>query len=266
MLYDTIGRKESEWAGMTASQIRDVGEQPGSVLVIPVGSVEQHGDHLPVITDTLLVEAMVDTAIERLDDVPVVVTPPVWSGFSPHHLSFGGTLSLEFAHLRATLEDIAHAGIQNGFDAVLFVNGHGGNSSLIDAVVSTVGADTDAEVLGTTYFQLASDRIEEVRTTETGGMAHGGEFETSLMLTLRPDLVGDPAVRDGEPMDEHYRWGGQDLLDGGNVAIYRSFDEYSTSGAVGTPKQASAETGERIRSVIGDELAALMTAIHEHNA
>ncbi len=91
MLYDTIGRKESEWAGMTASQIRGVGEQPGSVLVIPVGSVEQHGNHLPVVTDTLLVEAMVDTAVERLDDVPVVVTPPIWSGFSPHHLSFGGT-------------------------------------------------------------------------------------------------------------------------------------------------------------------------------
>ncbi|KAA9395912.1 creatininase family protein [Haloarcula sp. CBA1130] len=266
MLYETIGQKESEWAGMTSGQIRDIGDESGSVLVIPVGSVEQHGNHLPVVTDTLLVEAMVDTAIERLEDVPVVMTPPVWSGFSPHHLSFGGTLSLEFAHLRATLEDIAHAGIQNGFDAVLFVNGHGGNSALIDAVVSTVGVDTEAEVLGTTYFRLASDQIEELRTTDTGGMAHGGEFETSLMLALRPDLVGDPAVRDGEPMDEHYRWGGQDLLDGGNVAVYRSFDEYSSSGAIGSPKQATAETGERIRSVIGDELAALMVAIHETNA
>ncbi|MDS0279870.1 creatininase family protein [Halomicroarcula sp. S1AR25-4] len=266
MLYETIGQRECEWAGMTASGVRDVGEQCGSVLVIPVGSVEQHGNHLPVVTDTLLVEAMVDAAIERLDDVPVVVTPPVWSGFSPHHLSFGGTLSLEFAHLRATLEDIAHTGIQNGFDAVLFVNGHGGNGPLIDAVVSTVGVDTEAEVLGTTYFRLASDRIEELRTTETGGMAHGGEFETSLMLALRPDLVGDPDARDGEPMDEHYEWGGQDLLDGGTVTVYRSFDAYSSSGAIGAPKRASAETGDRIRSIIGEELAALMVAIHENNA
>ncbi|WP_254273527.1 creatininase family protein [Haloarcula marina] len=265
MLYDTIGQRESEWAGMTASEIGEVGGQDGSLLVIPVGSVEQHGNHLPVITDTLLVEAMVDAAIERLDDVPVVVTPPVWSGFSPHHLSFGGTLSLEFANLRATLEDIAHTGIQNGFDAVLFVNGHGGNGPLINAVVSTVGVDTDAEVLGTTYFQLASDRIEELRTTDTGGMAHGGEFETSLMLALRPDLVGDLADRDGEPMDEHYEWGGQDLLDGGNVAVYRSFDAYSESGAIGTPTAASAETGERIRSIIGEELAALLVAVHENN-
>lgn len=265
MLYDTIGQNESEWAGMTAGQVREVGNQHGSVLVIPVGSVEQHGSHLPVITDTLLVEAMVDTAVEQLDDVPVVVTPPVWSGFSPHHLSFGGTLSLEFAHLRATLEDIAHTGIQNGFDAVLFVNGHGGNGPLINAVVSTVGVDTDAEILGTTYFKLASERTEELRKSETGGMAHGGEFETSLMLALRPDLVGEPSDRDGKLMDEHYRWGGQDLLDGGSVAVYRSFDTYSESGAIGAPKEASAETGEQIRSIIGEELAALMVAIHENN-
>lgn len=265
MLYETIGRKDSEWAGKTARDVRAVGEQTGSVLIVPVGSVEQHGDHLPVVTDTLLVEAMVDAAVDRLDEIPVLVTPPIWSGFSPHHLSFGGTLSLTFAHLRATLEDIAHTGIENGFDAVLFVNGHGGNGPLIDAVVSTVGVDTDAEVLGTTYFELAADASEEIRQSEPGGMAHGGEFETSLMLAIRPDLVGDPSVREGEPMDEHYRWAGQDLLDGGPVSVYRSFDAYSASGAIGTPEQASAETGNRLRSAIGDELAALLVAIHEHN-
>lgn len=265
MLYDTIGQKESEWAGMTARQIRDAGEQEGSLLIIPVGSIEQHGNHLPVVTDTLLVEAMIDTAVERLDDVPVVVTPPVWCGFSPHHLSFGGTLSLDFENLRAVLEDVARTGIQNGFDSVLFVNGHGGNGPLINAVVSTVGIETEAEILGTTYFELAADQIKELRTSDTGGMAHGGEFETSVMLALRPDLVAEVEHRDSELMDEQYEWGGQDLLDGGNVAVYRSFDAYSDSGAIGAPKQASAEKGEQIRSIIGKELAALILAIHENN-
>nr|WP_241430629.1 creatininase family protein [Haloferax elongans] len=251
---------------MTAREVRDIGSQPGSIMVIPVGSIEQHGNHLPVVTDSLLVEAMVDAAVERTDDVPLVVSPTVWSGFSPHHLPFGGTLSLDFENLRAVLEDIAHTGLENGFDAVLFVNGHGGNGPLIGSVVSTVGVDTDAEVLGTTYFELASDRIEALRDTETGGMAHGGEFETSLMLAVRPDLVGDTSKRDGEPMDEHYRWAGQDLLDGGSVGVYRSFDVYSNSGAIGLPEEASAEKGERIRSIIGEELASLLRAIHENNA
>ncbi|ELZ98044.1 creatinine amidohydrolase [Haloferax mucosum ATCC BAA-1512] len=266
MMYDTIGRGEHEWAGMTAPEVRAIGSEPGSILVIPVGSIEQHGNHLPVVTDSLLVEAMVDAAMERLDDVPVAVSPTVWSGFSPHHLTFGGTLSLDFEHLRAILEDIATTGLENGFDAVLFVNGHGGNGPLIGSVVSTVGVDTDAEVLGTTYFELAADRIEALRDSETGGMAHGGEFETSLMLAVRPDLVGDPDERDGEPMDEQYRWAGQDLLDGGSVGVYRSFDAYSESGAIGSPGEASAEKGDRFRSIIGDELASLLAAIHEQNA
>ncbi|ELZ79091.1 creatinine amidohydrolase [Haloferax larsenii JCM 13917] len=266
MMYNTIGRRESEWAGMTAREVRDIGSQSGSIMVIPVGSIEQHGNHLPVVTDSLLVEAMVDAAVERTDDVPLVVSPTVWSGFSPHHLPFGGTLSLDFENLRAILENIAHTGLENGFDAVLFVNGHGGNGPLIGSVVSTVGVDTDAEVLGTTYFELASDRIEALRDTETGGMAHGGEFETSLMLAVRPDLVGDISERDGEPMDEHYQWAGQDLLDGGSVGVYRSFDVYSNSGAIGLPEEASAEKGERIRSIIGEELASLLRAIHENNA
>ncbi len=265
-MYNTIGRGEHEWAGMTAREVRETGSQPGSILVIPVGSIEQHGHHLPVVTDSLLVEAMVDAALERLDDVPVVVSPTVWSGFSPHHLTFGGTLSLDFENLRAILEDIASTGLENGFDAVLFVNGHGGNGPLIGSVVSTVGVEADAEVLGTTYFELASDRIEALRDSETGGMAHGGEFETSLMLALRPDLVGDSSERDGETLDEQYQWAGQDLLDGGSVGVYRSFDVYSDSGAIGLPEKASAEKGERIRSIIGEELASLLRTIHEHNA
>ena len=267
MIYDSIGSTSGEWAGKPYAAIRDTAAAAGSVLVVPVGSIEQHGHHLPVATDTILVDAMVHGGSEQVgEDVPLLVTPPVWSGFSPHHLPFGGTLSLDFDHLRAVLEDVARTGIENGFDAVCFVNGHGGNASLVDAVVSTVGTSTDAEVLGTTYFTLATDEIESLRDSETGGMAHGGEYETSLMLHLRPDLVADPETRDATVWDEHYEWGGRDLLEGGPLSVYRSFDEYSDSGAIGSPELASAEKGARIYETVTSELAALLVAIHEHNA
>jgi len=267
MIYDSIGSTDSEWAGQPYSEIRETAETDGSVLVVPVGSIEQHGHHLPVATDTILVDAMVHGGSEQIDaDVPVLVTPPVWSGFSPHHLSFGGTLSLDFDHLRAVLEDVARTGIENGFDAVCFVNGHGGNASLIDAVVSTAGQTTNAEVLGVTYFTLATDEIESIRDSETGGMAHGGEYETSLMLHLRPDLVADAEQRNGTIWDEHYEWGGSDLLEGGSLSAYRPFAEYSESGAIGSPKLASAEKGVRIYETVTSELGALLVAIHEHNA
>ena len=267
MIYDSIGTTDHEWAGKPYAAVRAVAERDGSVLVVPVGSIEQHGHHLPVATDTILVDAVVHGAAERTgSDVPVLVTPPVWCGFSPHHLPFGGTLSLDLEDLRAVLEDVAETGLENGFDAVCFVNGHGGNAALIDAVVSTVGTSTDAEVLGTTYFTLATEEIESLRDSDTGGMAHGGEYETSLMLHLRPDLVADEAQREGTLWDEHYEWGGRDLLEGGPVAVYRSFDEYSESGAIGAPELASAGKGERIYEVVTSELAAVLVAIHEYNA
>lgn len=266
MFHTSIGSTRPEWAGKPANEIRAIGAGAGSILVIPVGSIEQHGNHLPVATDTILVDAMVHTGTERVvDELPVLVTPPVWSGFSPHHLSLGGTLSLDFDQLRSILETIALTGIENGFDAVLYVNGHGGNAALIDAVVSTVGRRTDAEVLGTTYFQLATDRVETVRDSDVGGMAHGGEFETSLMQYLRDDLVGPPEDREAQPWNEHYGWCGQDLLDGGSVSVYRPFEAYSETGAIGAPKLATPEKGEQIYEIIGEELAALLIAISEHN-
>lgn len=266
MIYNSIGSVDSEWAGKSSTAIREIAETDGSVLVIPVGSIEQHGPHLPVATDTILADAMVHGAAECIgSDIPILVTPPVWSGFSPHHLSFGGTLSLDFEHLRAVLEDVSLTAIENGFDAVCFVNGHGGNAVLIDAVVSTIGVSTDAEVLGTNYFSLATDEVNAIRDSEMGGMAHGGEYETSLMLHLRPDLVADAKEWDGTLWNEHYEWGGRDLLEGGPLSVYRPFSAYSESGAIGAPKQASAEKGEHIYEIVTSELAIILTAIHEYN-
>ncbi|GGN24557.1 creatininase family protein [Halarchaeum nitratireducens] len=266
VFYTELGKTDTEWAGKSYAEIQDLAATDGSVLIIPVGSIEQHGPHLPVATDTLLVDAVAHAGAELASpEVPVLVTPPVWSGFSPHHLSFGGTLSLNFENLRNVLEEIAMTGLENGFDAVLFLNGHGGNAALIDAAVSTVGQQTEAEVLATTYFQLATDEVMEIRESERGGMAHGGEFETSLMLHLRDDLVGSATEMAANPWDEHYEWSGQDLLEGGVLSVYRPFKDYSESGAIGEPSLANAEKGERIYDAIREEFSALLVAVHEHN-
>jgi len=108
---------------------------------------------------------------------------------SPHHCSFGGTLSLARETLARFLEDIATSAVSEGFDVVLFVNGHRGNNPIVESAIGTVGATNPerAVVAGLTYFDLAASSIEEIRQTDTGGMSHAGEFETSLMLHCRPD-------------------------------------------------------------------------------
>lgn len=267
MAYESIGRAERSWAGMTYSEINAIGEQDGSILVVPIGSIEQHGYHLPVATDTILADAIAELGTDRVaDSVPVLKTPPFWPGFSPHHMAFGGTITLQFDVMRGALENIADSALENGFDALLLLNGHGGNTSVISAAVSTIGDEHEEdEVLGVTYFELASRFIEEIRESDIGGMAHGGEFETALMLYLRPELVDEENL-EAKPLDEPYELGTRDLLDGGSLEVYRGFEEYSSSGAVGSPEFATAEKGAEIFRLLGDEMEALLHEIHQQNA
>ncbi|AGN01127.1 hypothetical protein L593_05890 [Salinarchaeum sp. Harcht-Bsk1] len=273
-------------AARPAPKIRAVAAEPGSILVVPVGSVEQHGEHLPVATDSLLAEAIAHGGVAEANGgvaeatgadgdadgageeatVPALVAPAVWTGYSPHHLPFGGTLTLGFQRLLGVLEDLAESGLgagdDEGFDAILLVNGHGGNASLVDGAVSTIGvANPDAEVVGVTYFELAAGLLEDVRESDPGGMAHGGEFETSLMLHLHPDLVGED--QPAEPLETPYERGGTDLLEGGPVSTYRSFDAFSESGAIGEPEYASAKAGGAIFELLTEELASLLGEIHD---
>lgn len=255
----------SSFATRTAPEIIETAERPGSVLVLPVGSVEQHGAHLPVATDSILVSDVASAAADRLvetSDLPVLVAPTLWSGHSPHHIPFGGTLTGEFDTLLDLLRELLDAGLKNGFDAAVIVNGHGGNANLVGAAVGEVGqGHPDADILGVTYFELAKGVADEVRDSDVGGMAHGGEFETSLMLYRHPELVREK--REGTPLDEPYNRTRTDLLVGGPLSVYRSFDEHSKSGAIGEPELATAEKGEQLFKSIVDEFAAVLREAHK---
>jgi creatinine amidohydrolase len=263
-MYTDIGAAEYEWAGRTAAAIGELAARDGSVAILPVASIEQHGDHLPVATDSILVDAIAQLGAERVSgDLPVLVTPVVWMGYSPHHMSFGGTITTEFRTLLTILEDTADAVLDNGFDALVLLNGHGGNAALIASATSTIGREhPSVEVLGLTYFQLAQRFEAEIRDSDIGGMAHGGEFETALMQFLRPDLVGEG---DAPYWDEPYELGGQDLLHGGPLSVYREFREYSDTGAIGDPSLATPEKGERIYTLLGDAFEELLREIHRRN-
>lgn len=254
------------WLTKSHSEITALAEEDGSIAVVPVGSLEQHGHHLPVATDSLLAEAVAHAGAEQIwESLPVLVTPVVWSGHSPHHLPFGGTLSLETTTLQSLLSEVAETALANEFDAVLFVNGHGGNSSIVASTVSSVGKEqTESEVLGITYFRLADATIEDVRDSDVGGISHGGELETSLMMHLHPALVQEDEI-EGTLRDEPYDRGRHDLFDDGVLSIYRTFDEYSQSGAIGAPDRATPEKGEEIFGHLQREMSALLEEIHDQN-
>lgn len=265
-MFVELGATDTAWAGKTAPEVQGIAQEDGSILIVPVGSIEQHGDHLPVSTDTILVDAVAHAGAKRIaDDVPLLVTPTVWHGYSPHHLPFGGTITLDVEELIDVLEAVADSALENGFNSLLLLNGHGGNMSIIDNAVKTIGREhPEATVHGLTYFTLATRFIDDIRDSEPGGMSHGGEFETSLMMHLRPDLVRADRM-EATHKEATFDYESTDLMDGGELGTYRTFDEYSDSGAIGAPELASAEKGEAILEGLKDEMEALLTQLHEQH-
>lgn len=264
MVYDTFGRKDTDWAGKTYAEIKSIGESDGSIVIVPIGSIEQHGDHLPVSTDTILVDAAAHRGAEAVaDNVPVVVTPPIWSGLSSHHLSFGGTLSLDFETMLDAVENVGRTALENNFDAILLLNGHGGNMALLNTAVNAIGAEhTDVEVLSLTYFHLISELIEEVRDSEPGGIMHGGELETSLMLHLRPDLVVEEGMT-SVYAERKYDLLLKDLNGSGPLGRYSTFADHTDTGVMGDPTFASVEKGETLFEGVEDEMQKLLEDVHQ---
>jgi len=229
-----------------------------TVLLLPVGSVEQHGNHMPLGTDTLLAHHVSLAAADALAG-RVAVLPPPWYGFSAHHMRFPGSITLRAETLMAVVEDIVGSLVQHGFRRVLIVNGHGGNNGVIDVLASTLGHRHygKARIAALTYFQLAREAIAGMRLSGSGGMGHACEFETSMIQHLRPELVKMGSARTTYP-DPGSRYLTTDLLGGSAIRVYHDFGDLSPSGTLGDPSLASPEHGAAFFSAVVAELAAFL--------
>lgn len=229
------------WQEMTSPEIGAL-DRERTIVLLPVGAVEQHGNHMPVGTDTMLAEGVALGVAEKRADV--LVAPPPWYGFSAHHLSLPGTLSLPSAALIAHTETVADGIIANGFRRLILVNGHGGNGGVIDVMAADLGHRHygRARIAALTYFQLARDAIAALRESEVRGMGHACEFETAMMLHLRPELVKMERAVARYP-DSGSAYLTTDLLGAAKVRTYTDFRDLSPSGTFGDPTLATPEKG-----------------------
>ncbi|GAA1486602.1 creatininase family protein [Brachybacterium fresconis] len=165
---------------LTSLRRQDVAElAPRSVAVLPIGSLEQHGEHLPLGTDSLLVEAVVDRALGEREDA--VLCPTLPYGFSGHH-QFAVALSLPPRTLLDVLSALLDSLVAAGFRRILVVNGHGGNIEMMSQAVKLAALEHPILAACCSYWQLV--------TNTSGGPGHAGRFETDLMSAAHPALVG----------------------------------------------------------------------------
>jgi len=244
---------EVEWERLTAHALRRLARENAAVIV-PVASIEQHGPHLPTMTDTRIGrEIAVRAARKAAPRRAVVVTPVVWSGLSEHHMAFGGTLTVSSATFRAILADLVGALTRHGFRDVLVSNSHGGNHVAIQHAAEEIAMTLPATVVATTYVREAAAAISPLLEDQEG-VHHACEAETSMMLALEPGLV-DAAGLSGLacPAERPF------LLAGNASYRWRPFSAATHSGVIGDPSRASAQKGEQILEAASNALAALLT-------
>ncbi len=236
----------------------DALDREKTILVIPLGSVEQHGHHLPLGTDSLLAQALALAAADGLGGGAVVLPPP-WYGFSAHHMRFPGSITLTHATLMAMVEDIVASLEGHGFGRVLLLNGHGGNGGIVDVLAQVLGKRHYGRmrIAGLTYFHLAAAAIAGLRQSKQGGMGHACEFETAMMMHIRPDLVAAGKARTTYP-DPGSAYLSTDLLKGSQVKTYLDFADLSPHGTLGDPSLASPEAGARFFAAVVAELVRFM--------
>jgi creatinine amidohydrolase len=206
-----------------------------SMVLIPTGATEQHGVHLPLLTDSLIVQEIARQIERNLTDW-VILCPVVWLGASAAHLPFAGTLTASFTSYHASLNAIIRSFQHHGFNRFYILNGHGGNSDSNRMVLKEV-KDThpNGVYVHTTYFELIQPEIEHLLKGPSKRMTHGCEAETSLLLHLRPDLVRmSKARKDGMKSSPSV------------TGLIQRFDELSETGSIGYPQFATAETGARL--------------------
>jgi creatinine amidohydrolase len=162
-------------------------------VVIPLGSCEQHGRHLPLFVDSIQVTKISERVEERMRE-RVLVTPNLWLGSSHHHLDFPGTISVRPSLYSQMIAEVARSIIAAGFKRIFFLNGHGGNevpaaAGLTDLIATDDKAD-DCYLTFASWWHVGSQGLDPKRHgMKTPYVTHACEYETSMLLFIRPDLV-----------------------------------------------------------------------------
>jgi creatinine amidohydrolase len=242
-------------------------EERSKVVVIPVGHTEQHGFHLPMSTDTLIIEGIgkgiSDAAPERAYTLPVMPY-----GVSTHRQAFAGTLNCGGRAFEDFWVSVVGQLSGRGFDRFYFINGHGGNHSFLVNVVKYSGERHRRIFCATTWLYLSSEpgiqSLQALRQSGIGGMGHAGELETSLILYLRPELVTMEKVVDEVDFistPNYY----MDWVEGGSLIANPPWDDDTATGAYGAGSLGTALKGRLWLDAAITEKCNHVEEIHEQH-
>ena len=231
-------------------------------VILPVAAIEQHGLHLPLATDRMIVEYF----CQQLDkDIPdrILILPTMSVGCSEHHMDFTGSLTLQHDTFLRQAEDILGSVAKHGFKNLIIYNSHGGNLGISQVIVEHFGhRHPECRIVLATWWKITGDALFELNETGEGGVGHAGEFETSLMMLIAPELVHHDKI-EGKKNQQSFEWANGDMIRGPKASLYRSMKAMTPIGVFGDVRMVSAEKGQKITDIAVDALKKIVLDLYQ---
>ena len=245
---------------MTSPDFENIIKDKNTVFVIPTGSLEQHGPHLPLLTDSIIAAETIKHAKKLIEkEASIVILPTITYGCSYEHAGTFGTITLQLETYLKLIGDIIESLSRMGAKKIAIANAHGGNSNILRALVSEYSEKYNIFITVIEIFKIASTIFSKYRESPEIGAFHAGELETSLMLYINEHLVRKDKITKGLPKKFFDKLSHFYLESPRGIGRFSwKTKEISDSGIIGDATLASKEKGKKIFSEIIKELSQIL--------
>ena len=238
----------------------EIPDMVSKVVVVPIGSLEQHGHHLPMLTDSMI-GGEIARRLELDLKEEVLFAPMIWTGASDHHLAMPGTISVSNDVYVKLLSDVLESLIHAGFRKIFLLNSHGGNITPGRMAIYNTHLRhrdlLDLYIALGSWFDIVGPQIREMKTLESQMVTHACELETSMILSLRPELVKMEFAKGAEiPFESAFY--SPDWTKPNRIDVPRAFDQLSVTGAFGKPEAGTAKKGQDLFDLATEEITAFI--------
>lgn len=224
-----------------------------ALIILPVGEMEEHSLYLPVDTDSRIatyLSAQIADAIQ--DDIPVLVLPTVWSGYTTNVVAkWPGCMQIQIPVFTNLIHDICASIVNMGFNKLIMIDCHGQHHPMLNSVTKMIADEYDKYFAVASPFTMTAENFNKIRKSPRGGVSHAGEWETSMIMYISPELVHTDKFTDIDKLKYHTKFVAGDSVSGGQKVTWSSWGiEPTQNGALGDPTYACSSTGKSIVSFV----------------
>ena len=237
----------SEFENLSWPEVKSIAQDIRSTIIWPFGAVEQHGPHLPLATDSIFVNEIICEVFKLIpSEFPIKKLPTQYMGFSPEHKGFDGTISLSSNLITSLIKEVGVQLADMGFKRLIIINAHGGQISLLNTAARELRSITPTMSIFPCFLWKGVDGLSELLSkNEIENGLHASLTETSLMMALKSELVGDERPCEGIERNIPEGWSLE-----GNAPIAWLTKDLSNSGVIGDSKGSNEELGESLKRLL----------------